>query len=70
MSDFHIDEFNLREGSWEGYIELLQYYYQANGIEDDAKNQAILMSVGMRQRDVYYSEESRHVQDNDGFNTR
>uniref|UniRef100_A0A8C4N770 Uncharacterized protein n=1 Tax=Eptatretus burgeri TaxID=7764 RepID=A0A8C4N770_EPTBU len=34
-----------REGSWEAYIEHLQYHYQANGLEDDARKKSILMSV-------------------------
>uniref|UniRef100_A0A8C4Q4Q2 Uncharacterized protein n=1 Tax=Eptatretus burgeri TaxID=7764 RepID=A0A8C4Q4Q2_EPTBU len=45
MSYCHIDEVNLREGSWEAYIEHRQYYNHANNIEDDAKKKAILMSV-------------------------
>jgi len=45
MSLGRIDEFNPREASSEAYIERLQYYYQANGIEDDVRKKAILMSV-------------------------
>ena len=45
MSLGRIDEFNLSEASWEVYIEHLQYYYQANGIENDARKKAILMLV-------------------------
>jgi len=45
MSLGRIDEFNRCEGSWEAYIECLQYYYQANGTEDDARKKVILMSV-------------------------
>ena len=45
MSFGCIDEFNPREASWKAYIEHLQNYYHANGIGDDARKKAILMSV-------------------------
>ena len=39
-----VSPFDPEKEEWNAYVERLDYYLVANGVEDDAKKAAILMS--------------------------
>ena len=39
-----VGEFNRHEDSWENYVERLEFFFTANGIENANKKQAVLLS--------------------------
>ena len=40
----NLSEFGLKKADWNNYIEQKGFFFQANGIEDDNKRKAILLS--------------------------
>lgn len=40
-----INEFSPSGGDWDTYSERLEYYFEANGIQDPGKKKAVLLSV-------------------------
>ena len=40
-----IDEFDLSHEAWATYVERLEFYFIANGIEDPEKKRAVLLTV-------------------------
>ena len=41
----HIEEFKESKDDWNQYVEMLEFFFEANGIKDDAKKCPVFLTV-------------------------